>query len=159
MPKKCRRLARMRGYGPSGSAIGIGSQARQQRFTESYVRLEGENRMKAKGIEKTATVLTKTGALFIGFLLLVSLVFLVILWDVEKAYLLGGALGCLLVLLLPALLSRRYDVFQPLSLAILSVAIGVTGRRFTYYLIRTGRSACFWVRIQSSCCRQSWRRW
>ncbi|RLG37771.1 MAG: hypothetical protein DRN91_04545 [Candidatus Alkanophagales archaeon] len=50
-----------------------------------------------------------------------------------KAYLLIGALGCLLILLLPALLSKRYDVFQPLSFAILSVAIGVTGR--TIYIL------------------------
>jgi len=89
--------------------------------------------MKARGIEKTAMVLTKTGALFIGFLLAISLVLLVILWDVTKAYLLAGAFGCLLVLLLPALLSKRYDVFQPLSFAILSVAIGVTGR--TIYIL------------------------
>lgn len=75
----------------------------------------------------------KIGALFICFLLTVSLFLLVILWDVEKAYLLGGALGCLLVLLLPALLPKRYDVFQPLSFAILSVAIGVTGR--TIYIL------------------------
>jgi len=89
--------------------------------------------MKARGIEKTATVFTKTGALFISSLLVVSLVLLVILWDVTKAYLLAGALGCLLVLLLPTLSSKRYDVFQPLSFTILSVAIGVTGR--TIYIL------------------------
>lgn len=98
-----------------------------------YLKLEGENITKAKGIEKTATVLTKMGVLFIGFLSAFSLVFLVILWDITKAYLLAGTLGCLLVLLLPALLPKRYDVFQPLSFAILSVAIGVTGR--TIYIL------------------------
>lgn len=96
------------------------------------------HRMKAKRIEKTATVLTKTGVPFIGFLLPFSLV-LAILWDVTKAYLLTGALGCLSVLLLPALLSKRYDVFQPLSFAMLSVAIGVTGR--TIYILSNPNGA------------------
>jgi len=96
----------------------------------SSLRLGGK--MKSGSIVKTATLLTQTGALLTGFLILAAFV-LSILWDVEKALLLGGAFGCLLVLLLPALLSRCYDVFQPLSFAILSVAIGVTGR--TVYIL------------------------
>lgn len=96
--------------------------------------------MRPSRIEKTATLLGQAGALTCALTILASLTLLAWVWNVEKAYLIGGALGALSVVLLPALLTRRYDVFQPLSFAILSVFIGVTGRTI-YVTFSSGERA------------------
>jgi len=90
-------------------------------------------------ITKKTVALLHSSAVLCGVLIVIALIFPAVSWEAEKGYLLGGAFGCLLVLLLPVLQSRRYDVFQPLSFAILSVAIGVTGR--TLYILFNPDSA------------------